>query len=147
MKIITCSRYSIEVLLVPIIPSKYVCFLILVEVKIVHAHLTHPAFVGKNVYCECTPFICNHNHHHHHHSFDFQLTEGSEVFQEVSGGKLTTYKKLCSLANEMSRPDLIYKCTDLANYQASLNSKWGAPFNSPRLQSRLERHFSHIQSP
>ncbi|XP_050897841.1 uncharacterized protein LOC127104718 [Lathyrus oleraceus] len=61
-----------------------------------------------------------------------KLVEDSEVFQDgslgetASGGKLNTYKELCSLANEMGQPDLIYKFMDLANHQASLNSKRAA---------------------
>lgn len=49
------------------------------------------------------------------------------------GGKLSTYKELCSLANEMGQPDLIYKFMDLANYQASLNSKRGAAFGFSKI--------------
>lgn len=68
-----------------------------------------------------------------------KLVEDSEVFQEgsmgesVSGGKLSTYKELCNLANEMGQPDLIYKFMDLANYQASLNSKRGAAFGFSKI--------------
>ncbi|PKA49156.1 hypothetical protein AXF42_Ash010841 [Apostasia shenzhenica] len=67
------------------------------------------------------------------------LMEDSEIFQEgaigesLSGGKLSTYKELCSLANEMGQPDLIYKFMDLANYQASLNSKRGAAFGFSKI--------------
>ncbi|KAJ4979048.1 hypothetical protein NE237_009828 [Protea cynaroides] len=68
-----------------------------------------------------------------------KLVEDSEVFQEgaigesLGGGKLSTYKELCSLANEMGKPDLIYKFMDLANYQASLNSKRGAAFGFSKI--------------
>ncbi|KAI3837921.1 hypothetical protein MKX03_019436 [Papaver bracteatum] len=68
-----------------------------------------------------------------------KLMEDSEVFQEgaigesLSGGKLSTYKELCSLANEMGQPDLIYKFMDLANYQSSLNSKRGAAFGFSKI--------------
>ncbi|GAV78127.1 Ecm29 domain-containing protein, partial [Cephalotus follicularis] len=68
-----------------------------------------------------------------------KLVEDSEVFQEgaigesLSGGKLSTYKELCGLANEMGQPDLIYKFMDLANYQASLNSKRGAAFGFSKI--------------
>ncbi|XP_031477380.1 uncharacterized protein LOC116248548 isoform X2 [Nymphaea colorata] len=68
-----------------------------------------------------------------------KLTEDSEVFQEgtisqsPSGGKLSTYKELCNMANEMGQPDLIYKFMDLANYQASLNSKRGAAFGFSKI--------------
>ncbi|KAG9454895.1 hypothetical protein H6P81_007799 [Aristolochia fimbriata] len=68
-----------------------------------------------------------------------KLMEDSEVFQDgaigetASGGKLSTYKELCNLANEMGQPDLIYKFMDLANYQASLNSKRGAAFGFSKI--------------
>ncbi|PSR90112.1 Proteasome-associated protein [Actinidia chinensis var. chinensis] len=68
-----------------------------------------------------------------------KLVEDSEVFQEgsigesLSGGKLSTYKELCNMANEMGQPDLIYKFMDLANYQASLNSKRGAAFGFSKI--------------
>ncbi|KAJ9146595.1 hypothetical protein P3X46_028837 [Hevea brasiliensis] len=68
-----------------------------------------------------------------------KLVEDSEVFQEGaigeshSGGKLSTYKELCNLANEMGQPDLIYKFMDLANHQASLNSKRGAAFGFSKI--------------
>ncbi|XP_052205851.1 uncharacterized protein LOC127810408 isoform X2 [Diospyros lotus] len=68
-----------------------------------------------------------------------KLVEDSEVFQEgtvgesPSGGKLGTYKELCNLANDMGQPDLIYKFMDLANYQASLNSKRGAAFGFSKI--------------
>ncbi|KAF7058005.1 hypothetical protein CFC21_065146 [Triticum aestivum] len=68
-----------------------------------------------------------------------KLMEDSEVFQEgtigsnPAGGKLSTYKELCSLANEMGQPDLIYKFMDLANYQAALNSKRGAAFGFSKI--------------
>ncbi|RYR45698.1 hypothetical protein Ahy_A07g031502 isoform B [Arachis hypogaea] len=68
-----------------------------------------------------------------------KLVEDTEVFQEgalgesASGGKLNTYKELCNLANEMGQPDLIYKFMDLANYQASLNSKRGAAFGFSKI--------------
>uniref|UniRef100_A0A7N0UGU9 Proteasome-associated protein ECM29 homolog n=1 Tax=Kalanchoe fedtschenkoi TaxID=63787 RepID=A0A7N0UGU9_KALFE len=68
-----------------------------------------------------------------------KLVEDSEVFQEGAlgqnpgGGKLSTYKELCSLANEMGQPDMIYKFMDLANHQASLNSKRGAAFGFSKI--------------
>ena len=72
-------------------------------------------------------------------NYFIQLVEDSEVFQEgaiggsLSGGKLSTYKELCNLANEMGQPDMIYKFMDLANYQASLNSKRGAAFGFSKI--------------
>ncbi|XP_048499629.1 uncharacterized protein LOC104890118 isoform X2 [Beta vulgaris subsp. vulgaris] len=78
-----------------------------------------------------------------------KLVEDSEVFQEgtigdsPSGGKLSTYKELCNMANEMGQPDLIYKFMDLANYQAALNSKRGAAFGF----SRIAKHAGDVLQP
>lgn len=81
-----------------------------------------------------------------------KLVEDSEVFQEgaigesLSGGKLSTYKELCSMANEMGQPDLIYKFMDLANHHASLNSKRGAAFGFSKIAKQagdaLQPHLS-----
>ncbi|KAK4773586.1 hypothetical protein SAY87_028605 [Trapa incisa] len=68
-----------------------------------------------------------------------KLVGDTEVFQEgtigesLNGGKLNTYKELCSLANEMGQPDLIYKFMDLANHQAALNSKRGAAYGFSKI--------------
>ncbi|XP_060962583.1 uncharacterized protein LOC133032590 [Cannabis sativa] len=53
--------------------------------------------------------------------------------RELRGGKLSTYKELCNLANEMGQPDLIYLFMDLANHQASLNSNRGAAFGFSKI--------------
>ncbi|GKC36223.1 proteasome-associated protein ECM29, partial [Tanacetum coccineum] len=50
-----------------------------------------------------------------------------------SGGKTWYLQELCNLANEMGQPDLIYKFMDLANHQASLNSKRGAAFGFSKI--------------
>lgn len=55
------------------------------------------------------------------------------IGESPTAGKLSTYKELCNLANEMGQPDLIYKFMDLANYQASLNSKRGAAFGFSKI--------------
>ncbi|OIW02801.1 hypothetical protein TanjilG_29577 [Lupinus angustifolius] len=82
-----------------------------------------------------------------------KLVEDTEVFQDgalgesVSGGKLNTYKELCSLANEMGQPDLIYKFMDLANYQASMNSKRGAAFGFSKIAKQAgEALKPHLRS-
>lgn len=68
-----------------------------------------------------------------------KLTEDTEVFEEgligekPGGGKISTYKEICNLANEMGQPDLIYKFMDLANHQASFNSKRGAAFGFAKI--------------
>lgn len=53
--------------------------------------------------------------------------------EKPGGGNISTYKELCGIANEMGQPDLIYKFMDLANHQASLNSKRGAAFGFARI--------------
>ncbi|MEJ1282869.1 Ecm29 proteasome adaptor and scaffold [Cricetulus griseus] len=45
---------------------------------------------------------------------------------EVKG--LSTYKELCSLASDLSQPDLVYKFMNLANHHAMWNSRKGAAF-------------------
>ena len=68
-----------------------------------------------------------------------KVMEDTVVFEENSlgetpgGGNISTYKELCNIANEMGQPDLIYKFMDLANHQASLNSKRGAAFGFARI--------------
>uniref|UniRef100_A0A7N0UU83 Uncharacterized protein n=1 Tax=Kalanchoe fedtschenkoi TaxID=63787 RepID=A0A7N0UU83_KALFE len=82
-----------------------------------------------------------------------ELMEVSEVFQvgalgqNPGGGKLSTYKELCSLANEMGHPDMIYKFMDLANHQASLNSNRGAAFGFSKIakQASLVPRLLHYQ--
>lgn len=36
---------------------------------------------------------------------------------------LSTYKELCSLASDLSQPDLVYKFMNLANHHAMWNSR------------------------
>lgn len=65
------------------------------------------------------------------------------IGESPNGGKLSTYKELCNLANEMGQPDLMYKFMDLANYQASLNSKRGAAFGF----SKIAKHAGDALQP
>eukprot|EP00210_Caulerpa_lentillifera_P004901 g4677.t1 len=57
---------------------------------------------------------------------DTKLFEEGQFGQVPGGGNLTTYRELCSLANDMGQPGLLYKFMDLANHQAALNSRRGA---------------------
>ena len=58
-----------------------------------------------------------------------QVTGNTKLFEEgqlgisPSGGNLSTYKELCSLASDLNQPDLIYKFMHLANHNAVWNSK------------------------
>ncbi|XP_033636669.1 proteasome adapter and scaffold protein ECM29-like [Asterias rubens] len=62
------------------------------------------------------------------------VTEDTKLFSDgslgsnPSGGSLSTYKELCSLASDLNQPDLIYKFMHLANHNAMWNSRKGAAF-------------------
>lgn len=63
-----------------------------------------------------------------------QVTEDTKLFEEgvlgktPSGGNITTYKELCSLASDLNKPEMIYQFMQLANHNAAWNSKLGAAF-------------------
>ncbi|CAG2057306.1 unnamed protein product [Timema podura] len=54
---------------------------------------------------------------------DTQLFEEGALGKSPTGGNLSTYKELCSLASDLNQPDLIYKFMHLANHNAIWNSK------------------------
>ena len=74
--------------------------------------------------------------------------EGEMGKNPVTGGNLSTYKELCSLATDMGQPDLVYKFMHLANYNATWNSKKGAAFGFSTIASKagdqLEEHLPKI---
>lgn len=57
-----------------------------------------------------------------------RVFEEGQIGEAPGGGKLSTYKELCSLATDMGQPDLLYKFMDLANHANALNSSRGAAF-------------------
>ncbi|KAK7866865.1 hypothetical protein R5R35_006031 [Gryllus longicercus] len=57
-----------------------------------------------------------------------KLFEDGQLGTAPTGGNLSTYKELCSLASDLNQPDLIYKFMNLANNNAIWNSKKGAAF-------------------
>uniref|UniRef100_A0A1B0CSE0 Proteasome-associated protein ecm29 n=1 Tax=Lutzomyia longipalpis TaxID=7200 RepID=A0A1B0CSE0_LUTLO len=63
-----------------------------------------------------------------------QVTGESKIFEEgvlgktPTGENITTYRELCSLASDLNKPDLIYQFMQLANHNATWNSKLGAAF-------------------
>lgn len=63
-----------------------------------------------------------------------QVESDSVLFEEgvlgkaPTGGNLTTYKELCSLASDLNQPEIIYSFMQLANNNASWNSRLGAAF-------------------
>ncbi|WAR24092.1 ECM29-like protein [Mya arenaria] len=61
-------------------------------------------------------------------SADTQVFEEGSIGKTPEGSGLSTYKELCSIANELNQPDLIYKFMHLANHHAMWNSRKGAAF-------------------
>lgn len=63
-----------------------------------------------------------------------QVTADTQIFEEgvlgktPTGGNITTYKELCSLASDLNQPEMIYQFMQLANHNAAWNSKLGAAF-------------------
>ena len=63
-----------------------------------------------------------------------QVTSETVVFEEgilgkaPQGGNLSTYKDLCSLASDLNQPEILYSFMQLANHNASWNSRLGAAF-------------------
>ena len=71
-----------------------------------------------------------------------------ELGKAPSGGNISTYKELCSLATDLNQPDLVYKFMHLANYNATWNSRRGAAFGFSSIAARageqLESHLPKI---
>lgn len=58
------------------------------------------------------------------------------VPKAMGTGGLSTYKELCSVANELGQPDLIYRFLNLASHHSLWNSRKGAAFAATALASR-----------
>lgn len=82
------------------------------------------------------------------------VTEDTRLFDEgtlgsaPTGGSLTTYRELCSLATDLNQPDLMYKFMHLANHHALWNSKKGAAFGfgsiAEKAGEQLKEHLGAI---
>ncbi|KAL4530388.1 hypothetical protein Ndes2437B_g03884 [Nannochloris sp. 'desiccata'] len=59
---------------------------------------------------------------------DTKVLEPGSIGTAPGGGSLSTYKEICSLANELGQPDLVYRFMQLANHQAAVNASRGAAF-------------------
>ena len=74
--------------------------------------------------------------------------EEGELGKAPSGGNISTYKELCSLATDLNQPDLVYKFMNLANHNAVWNSKRGAAFGfgtiAAQAGEQLEPHLHKI---
>ncbi|XP_041976007.1 proteasome-associated protein ECM29 homolog [Aricia agestis] len=71
-----------------------------------------------------------------------KVTEDTKIFEEgqlgtaPTGGNLSTYKELCSLASDLNQPDLLYKFMHLAHHNSVWNSKRGAAFGFQSIASQ-----------
>lgn len=84
----------------------------------------------------------------------FKLSKDSELFPKETlgkapdGGSLSTYKELSSLANEMGKPELVYKVTsssfvlrkfmNLASHHSLWNSRKGAAFATTHIMAQAK---------
>lgn len=63
-----------------------------------------------------------------------QVAEDTVLFEEgvlgktPTGANLSTYKELCSLASDLNQPEILYSFMQLANNNASWNTRLGAAF-------------------
>lgn len=61
-------------------------------------------------------------------SDDTVLFEEGILGKTPTGQNITTYKELCSIASDLNNPQMIYSFMQLANHNASWNSRLGAAF-------------------
>ncbi|XP_065370202.1 proteasome-associated protein ECM29 homolog [Calliphora vicina] len=83
-----------------------------------------------------------------------KVSQDTELFAEgmlgktPTGGNITTYKELCSLASDLNQPEMIYQFMQLANHNAAWTSKLGAAFGlkslSSETKSKMEPYFGKI---
>ncbi|XP_008560300.1 proteasome adapter and scaffold protein ECM29 [Microplitis demolitor] len=66
---------------------------------------------------------------------DTKLFEEGQLGKAPTGGTITTYKEICSLASDLNKPDLIYNFLQLANHNAVWTSKKGAAFGFSAIAS------------
>ncbi len=52
-----------------------------------------------------------------------ELFAAGEIGKTPTGGSISTYKDLCSLATDLNKPDLVYKFISLANHNSMWNSR------------------------
>ncbi|XP_027964466.1 proteasome adapter and scaffold protein ECM29 isoform X4 [Eumetopias jubatus] len=72
----------------------------------------------------------------HEVSGETVVFQGGSLGKTPDGQGLSTYKELCSLASDLSQPDLVYKFMNLANHHAMWNSRKGAAFGFNVIASR-----------
>lgn len=83
-----------------------------------------------------------------------KVDEDSVIFEEgvlgkaPTGANLSTYKELCGLASDLNQPEIIYSFMQLANSNASWNSRLGAAFGLQSISGvakvKMEPYLSKI---
>ena len=79
------------------------------------------------------------------------VTADTKLFDKAmplgDAGQLSTYKELCSLANDMNQPELVYRFLHLANHNALWNSKKGAAFGFASIASQAKKELEpHLKT-
>ncbi len=81
-------------------------------------------------------------------SGETKIFDEGQMGKTPTGGNLTTYKELCSLATDLNQPDLVYKFMNLANNNAMWNSRRGAAFGFSSIAAKageqMEKHLPKI---
>ncbi|KAF5283686.1 hypothetical protein FQR65_LT13757 [Abscondita terminalis] len=79
---------------------------------------------------------------------DTKIFEQGELGKAPTGGNLSTYKELCSLASDLNKPDMLYQFMHIANHNAIWNSKKGAAFGfssiAEKCGEQLQPHLPKI---
>ncbi|KAH0956005.1 hypothetical protein HN011_009526 [Eciton burchellii] len=79
---------------------------------------------------------------------DTKLFEEGQLGKNPSGGNLSTYREICSLATELQKPELVYYFMHLANHNAIWTSKKGAAFGFAAIasiaQDELNKYLPNI---
>lgn len=79
---------------------------------------------------------------------DTQLFPEGMLGKTPTGGNITTYKELCSLASDLNKPDMVYQFMQLANNNSAWKSKLGAAFGLKSLSDddkfKLQPHMGKI---
>ena len=73
--------------------------------------------------------------------------DGDQEILAEAGEGLSTYKDLCSVANDMGQPELIYRFMDLVGHHSIWNSRKGAAFGFTSIAAKAEdRLLPHLPS-
>ncbi|XP_013777201.1 proteasome-associated protein ECM29 homolog [Limulus polyphemus] len=75
-------------------------------------------------------------------SDDTKLFEEGMLGKLPTGGGISTYKEICSLASDLNQPDLVYKFMHLANHHTLWNSRKGAAFGFGKIAEKAGKQLS-----